>query len=206
MTRVIVYIDGFNLFHGLKNARKESRWPNLYWLDLESLCKKFVKPPKDLLSIKYFTARVKSDPEKSKRQNAYIDALGTLGLVSIIEGRMQAHDGSCDHCNSTFKVWKEKKTDVNIAVSMIVDAYEDNFDEAYLITGDTDLVTPIEAVRNIGKKVFVAAPPHRFTSELKSVSDGLFNISKANLKGSQFDPVLFLENGFRLSKPIKWTK
>ena len=206
VTRVIVYIDGFNLFNGLKSARKDCRWPNFYWLDLQALCKCFVQPPKTLSSVKYFTARVKSDPDKTKRQNAYIDALGTLDLVEIIEGRMQAHDESCDHCHSTFKKWKEKKTDVNIAVSMVVDAYQDNFDEAYLVTGDTDLVTPIKAVRDTGKKVFVAAPPFRFTAELKSVSDGFFKITQAQLRDSQLAPVLFVENGFRLSKPPKWNK
>lgn len=206
MTRVIVYIDGFNLFHGLKSARQEHRWPNFYWLNLEALCESFVTHPKKLMAVKYFTARVRADPEKTRRQNAYIDALGTLTLVDVIEGRMQAHEGSCAHCNTTFKVWKEKKTDVNIAVSMVVDAHEDNFDEAILITGDTDLVAPIKAVKSAGKKIFVAAPPFRFTAELKSVSDGFFKITKSQLRDSQFDPVLFVGNGFKLSKPARWSK
>ena len=37
MDRVAVYIDGFNLYYGLKSKRKGwrgSKWPCYYWLDV----------------------------------------------------------------------------------------------------------------------------------------------------------------------------
>lgn len=52
--RVIVYIDGFNFFYGLKS---EAKWKRFYWLDFVALFEKFMKPNQELLAVKYFSAR-----------------------------------------------------------------------------------------------------------------------------------------------------
>jgi uncharacterized LabA/DUF88 family protein len=61
--------------------------------------------------------------------------------------------------------WKRfywKMTDVNIAVEMLVDAYNNTFDTALLISADSDLTAPLVAIRNLfpGKRVIVAFPPN----------------------------------------------
>ena len=43
-------------------------------------------------------------------------------------------------------------TDVNIATQMIIDAYQDKYDTAMLISGDSDLVPPIKAINENFKK------------------------------------------------------
>ena len=49
---------------------------------------------------------------------------------------------------------EEKGSDVNLATHLISDAYEEAFDVAVLITNDSDLLAPVELVRNrLGKKV-----------------------------------------------------
>jgi len=50
--RVIVYIDGFNLYYGAVRAT-----PALKWLDLESYCK-HLRPHDEIVSIRYFSALV----------------------------------------------------------------------------------------------------------------------------------------------------
>ena len=37
--KVIVYVDGFNFYYGLKS---DHRWKRYYWLDLVSLFEKFI--------------------------------------------------------------------------------------------------------------------------------------------------------------------
>lgn len=68
--RVIVYIDGFNFYYGL---RSDCRWKKYYWLDFVKLFEMFMKPNQELVSVKYFSARVK-DPDKSIRQGALFQA------------------------------------------------------------------------------------------------------------------------------------
>ncbi len=48
--KVIVYVDGFNFYYGLKSDR---RWKRYYWLDLVSLFEKFMRPDQELLKVKY---------------------------------------------------------------------------------------------------------------------------------------------------------
>lgn len=71
----MVYIDGFNLYHGLK-----ARHGRTYlWLDLGTLAHRLLKPGQALAGVKYFTASVRNNPAALARQNAYIGALRQSG-------------------------------------------------------------------------------------------------------------------------------
>lgn len=50
-------------------------------------------------------------------------------------------------CGATWKAFEKKITDVNIAAQMLVDANDDGFDTAFIISGDRDLTTPTQQVR-----------------------------------------------------------
>jgi len=69
-----VYIDGFNLYYGIK------KWPAYKWLNLEDLVDR-VFPNDDIQLIRYFTARVKGkiSPDSPARQQAYLAALSSPG-------------------------------------------------------------------------------------------------------------------------------
>jgi len=58
MQRVIAYIDGYNLYHGLRDSNL--KWA--YWLNLQALMKLFLHPPETLVKTKYFTTIVKDPP------------------------------------------------------------------------------------------------------------------------------------------------
>jgi uncharacterized LabA/DUF88 family protein len=49
--------------------------------------------------------------------------------------------------NRRFETVEEKRTDVNIAVSMLDDAYQDACDQFVLISGDSDLVPGVSTIR-----------------------------------------------------------
>ena len=52
--RVIVYIDGFNFYFGLKSNAK---WKKYYWLDIVKLFEMFMRPNQELVAVKYFSAK-----------------------------------------------------------------------------------------------------------------------------------------------------
>ena len=58
MDRVIVYIDGFNLYFGLKSKG----WRRYFWLNPQKLIENLLKPGQRLVFTKYFTARVNNNP------------------------------------------------------------------------------------------------------------------------------------------------
>jgi hypothetical protein len=54
MDRVIAYIDGYNLYFGLRHKG----WKRFYWTNLAKLAGQFLKPNQSLLETKYFTTKV----------------------------------------------------------------------------------------------------------------------------------------------------
>ena len=63
--RVVAYIDGFNLYFGLR----EAGFGGCRWLNIADLVKSLLKPYQGIQEIKYFTSRVSNDPDKQKRQS-----------------------------------------------------------------------------------------------------------------------------------------
>lgn len=91
MQRVIAYIDGFNLYHGLRSKG----WKRFYWLDLQRLVHLLLKPRQTLIRTKYFTSIVKTPDDKNRRQLAYLDALSTLADFSVHYGHFLSGRVSC---------------------------------------------------------------------------------------------------------------
>ena len=144
--KTIVYVDGFNLFYGLLKGT-----PNL-WLDLELFARSLLTDKYEIAEIKYFTARVRGEPLdaiSANDQYRYLCALANNPIVKIVEGYYKRYRAKMpfakDPCKSCDKVayatvWKveEKKSDVNLAVEMTSDAYENKADAFVLISGDAD--------------------------------------------------------------------
>ena len=58
MERVTVYIDGFNLYYGLR----AKNWQRYYWLDVRRLSEHLLRPNQLLVGVHYFTTKVFRDP------------------------------------------------------------------------------------------------------------------------------------------------
>ncbi len=100
----------------------------------------------------------------------------------------------------------EKMTDVNIAVEMLSDVYQDLFDVAFLVSADSDLTAPIQAIKNLfpEKRVIVAFPPQRHSTQLQRLAHGFLQIGRANLAKSVFPDKVQKADGFILQKPLDW--
>lgn len=61
---------------------------------------------------------------------------------------------------------KEKGVDVHIAVDMVEHAFQRRYDEAILMTGDADLIYPLEMVQSFGLPVHAVFLPNRFSLEI----------------------------------------
>lgn len=199
--RVTVYIDGFNLYFGIV----ESGYTQCKWLNLYSLSKSLLKPSQELIKVKYFTSRVSNDPDKQKRQTTFIEALETIG-IKIYYGSFQSDPIDCRRCGHIWVNYNEKMTDVNIATQMMIDAYQDKYDMAMLISGDSDLVPPIRAIHENfkNKRVFVAFPPKRYNSSIAVVAKGSIIIGRKKLIDNQLPVEITKRDGFILKKPSSW--
>ncbi|HNW31302.1 MAG TPA: NYN domain-containing protein [Caldisericia bacterium] len=201
--RVAAYIDGFNLYFGMKNKG----WRRYYWLNVHLLAKNLLKANQTLILTKYFTSRITtSDSNKFRRQNDYIEALSNIKDLEIYYGKYKIIETICPKCGSKLKTPKEKMTDVNIATHLMKDAYQDIFDAALLITGDSDLVEPVKIISELfpKKRVIVAFPPGRVAIDLKNAVHSSFVVGRKNISISQLDEHVTKEDGCILTRPNEW--
>lgn len=181
--KAFVYIDGFNLFFSLK----KNNWKKYYWLDVVELSSKILRPGHFISSVKYYTARIKKPKEKSERQKTYLSALYTRNFIKIKYGRYQQNVLVCKDCGRAIPVPKEKKTDVNIATEMIMDAITEKCDVQYLLSGDSDLVPPIQKIKEYQPKreiYLICTPkPIIFPVSENAIAKGYENNSNVNVSG-----------------------
>lgn len=212
--RVFAYVDGFNLYFGLRDAGFE----RFLWLDIQLLAENIAHAGQQVVCVKYFTSRIsgpstnsnatqfKQVTAKRERQSRYLDALATRCKIKTYYGQFQDHDVQCRSCNSTWVKQKEKMTDVNIATELIVDAHSDAFDTALLISADSDLVPPVKAVRQLfpKKDVVVWFPPQRNSNSLKLAASSSFHIGKGTVAKSQLPDTVVNSRGHQLVRPPQW--
>ena len=204
--QVAVYIDGFNLFYGMRSKG----WKRYYWLNVYRLAENLLLSGQQLSIVKYFTAPILPDPidpDKDKRQTTYLDALAALPGLYIEKGYYRSRRYQCPSCGAPKTIYEEKTTDVNIAVAMITDAYADEFDTAILVSADGDLVRPVQTVlANFQRKrVVVAFPPDRKSFDLRNNATAYFTIGRGVIAKSQLPNQLLGSNGHVLHRPLSWT-
>jgi uncharacterized LabA/DUF88 family protein len=212
--RVIAYVDGFNLYFGMRDAGLRA----CYWLDLVAMVASLLKPHQTLLHTKYFTARIDGARpgdtpaqalkrnEKRKRQGTYLDALDTLVNLSVYEGHYLLKPVTCRACGASFQRAEEKMTDVYIATELLTDTFLDNYDLAIVVSGDTDLVPPIRAIRSYfpHKHVVACFPPRRANNHLRKICNGYMDLFPNTLTANQLPDPVVTAAGVSLSKPAKW--
>jgi len=202
--RVIAYVDGFNLYFGLKQAG----WKRYYWLNIKKLVTRLLKENQQLTLTKYFTARISGPPDKQKRQSVFLEALSTLKDLKIYYGHYLSSSITCNKCGRHWLHFEEKMTDVNIATEMLTDAFEDKFDTAILISADSDLVPPIKTIKRLypKKRIVVFFPPKRFSTHIKNSADIQLSIGRGSLVKSQFPDSVRKSHDVILEKPAEWRK
>ena len=196
-----VFVDGFNLYHGIH----EQSGRKLLWLDLWALSQSLLKPDQTLVSVRYFTARVRNDPAGAARQSVYLGALRSVG-VRVVEGRFQEKDQACHRCGSMWRSYEEKESDVNLCVYLMEAARLNEFDVALIVSGDSDMVPAVSAVRRMNPRLRLVAafPPARFSDELKRAVDASLHIGGDKVRHAQLPPTVS-RDGKDWSRPTYWT-
>lgn len=163
MERVTFYIDGFNFYYGLKTEKNISpQWGKSYWIDLVKLCSQFLGSNQTLEKVIYFTASP-LNKDASQRQSAFLNANKALNpnTFEVVRGKYMPKIVKCPNCHYSIMKPEEKKTDVNISIRMIGDCIQDKTDRIVLVSGDSDLIPPIEFITTNypDKKMRVFFPP-----------------------------------------------
>jgi uncharacterized LabA/DUF88 family protein len=200
--RVLGFVDGFNLYFGIREAGYRS----LLWLDVSRLVVGLCKQGQTCVGTRYFTARITGPGPKRERQKTLLEAYETLPDLRVHFGHYLTSLKRCSSCGARWNVSSEKMTDVNIAVELLSGAFLNEFDTALVVSADSDLAPAVEkTIQLFGKRVVMAFPPRRHSSLLIKSATGYFHISRAKLAQSQLPATITKPDGYLLRRPSSWT-
>jgi uncharacterized LabA/DUF88 family protein len=212
--RVAAYIDGFNLYYGMK-----SRFGRRYmWLDVVEMIRQ-LRPSDDVGVVRYFTAIVRDEPLAAANQTTYLRALKARNgaHLDIHVGRFKQRTiGRCKVCRqdylcacpTTYVSYEEKETDVALGVAMVEDAARGIGEMTVLVSADSDLIPAIEATKRIDatRPIYLAMPPSRARGASRFQGIGIFGVSKPALRAAQMpDVVTDPATGLSYVRPAKWS-
>ncbi|WP_290856133.1 NYN domain-containing protein [Hamadaea sp.] len=210
---VTAYIDGFNLYYGMKSAYRRK----YMWLDVVELVRQ-LRPNDQVQVVRYFTAIVKGEPAAAANQTTYLDALSTHNgaLVDVRVGRFKIKTiGRCKVCRkeflcacpTTYQTYEEKETDVALGVAMVEDAALGIGDISLLISADSDMLPAVRSLQRIApsRPVYVALPPSNQPRARAIRGAGVFYIRESALSGAQLPPAVNGSTGRKYSRPAKWS-
>lgn len=200
-SRVHMFIDGFNLYHAVMN---DSTLRQYRWLNFRKLGESLIPKREELSRVFYFTAFYPGDSAKRVRHQTFIDAQRLHGVETVL-GAFRRKDKFCAHCKRTFSGYEEKETDVNIVSMLFRTAINDEFDKAMILSGDSDLVPAIQALKASfpQKELEVVFPPHRVSKHLKMVADRHMRLKEKHLASNQF-PNQIIMGDVTILKPAQW--
>ena len=183
-TRAIVFVDGNNWYHGLKNAGVHNIGDLNYRKISQKLC-----GPRIWCGLRYYVGKVENSGNTRlySEQRAFVDRLRKSDpKISVHFGRLEPRNNenqlSLDLLNYvdtnattlgtivsqslrdlarthlTTRYMVEKAVDVMLAVDLVTLAQSAQYDVAYILSADGDYTHAVEFVRSLNKKVFVAHP------------------------------------------------
>jgi uncharacterized LabA/DUF88 family protein len=213
MNRVSFIVDGFNLYHSVREAAKDIESlgglkVSTKWLNIKKLCSLYlphihgvVKEKTMLGKIYYFSAfayHIETyDPDVVNRHKKFIKCLEDTG-VSVEISRFKQKEINCNAergCRKKFFKYEEKETDVAIAVKLLKIFFNDECDTVVIVTGDTDIAPAVTTSKRLfpTKNIIFAFPYKRKNKELSQLAPGSFKIKSEQYVKNQFsDPIDYL--------------
>lgn len=175
--RVIIFIDGSNFYHMLKDTFGDSK--KLIDFDFNAFARFLVNGRKHIRTY-YYSAPLdkKRDEETYSKQQRFFEKLKKLPDFELILCRMQKrkYEGET--------LYQVKEDDIHIAVDMVKFAYNNAYDTAILVSTDGDFIPAVNAVKEKGKRVENIGFDVKFSWHLKQKCDRFSQLSKKDL--SQF--------------------
>jgi uncharacterized LabA/DUF88 family protein len=169
----MVFIDGSNLYHSLKNIFQRTD------IDIGKFCEKLLEKRR-LVRIYYYNAIVgmKQEPERFRHQQAFFNSVKQIPYLEMRLGRLV-------YTNDWPQMPPyEKGIDIMLTTDLLTHSFRRNYDIAILVAGDTDYVGAIQAVKNNGQNMEVALFGADTSSrDLRDVADRILDIDVRFLKG-----------------------
>jgi uncharacterized protein (TIGR00288 family) len=178
--RAILFIDGNNWYHACRNCGLS----DLFALDYAKISTKLIGP-RSWLGTRYYIGALKQHHLGHREQRQFLSRIqnqdsritvhygrieerpaeNELAKVllsyagnAVLDASVRADLEQMARQHKMISMLKEKAADVMLAVEMYRLAVNNEYDAGYLLSADGDFTPAVEAVRDLGKRVYCASP------------------------------------------------
>jgi len=166
--RVAIFIDGSNLYHALRSNLGH------YDLNFAGFASKLCGS-RGLFRTYYYN--VLQDPiqwpDSYREQQEFLDILRKTPYLEVRLGSTKVTQG----------IPVEKGIDIMLATDLLYFAWNDFYDVAMLVSGDSDFAYALQAVKNMGKHVEVAYFEKGISKDLLDVADNRYLLNRSFFSG-----------------------
>lgn len=192
-----VYFDGFNLYEAINQMKK----PHLKWTSLRALSERFCrKYGASLETVVFCTALREGEGAAKERHKTFNTAQKAHGVRVVPGHYMVPRSGGKP---------QEKQSDINLALSVMLDAEDGLIDVAIVVSADSDQAATAKHFRKRHpKKYFVTvAPPNRAVSEkVEAYAHDGFTITPADLEACSLGPAVIGKSGRPIPRPTEYVR
>ena len=143
--RVAIFIDGGNFYYKLKDLQIKNKSKFDYRKLAEWLAR-----DRMIVHASYYVGVVRAKPNDAKAQKLRAGQVGLFNFLRSPKQNFVIQKGFLMENNGKYH---EKGVDVQLAVDLLVGAYENTYDTAIILSSDTDLIPAIKKVKELGKSV-----------------------------------------------------
>lgn len=187
------------------------RLDNRVTVHLGSFLNKTIDRPLERLNIADCTCHWTGGPQLVQ-PNTYdiVDARGDRRYLPVYDFSSQSIPAPKNpYVFARVHTREEKGSDVNLAAQMLHRAWKNEYEQAIIVSNDSDLCEPIRIVRDeLKKNVTICFIPQKrhgtsVSSRLKNSASGVLNLSWSDLRRNQF-PDSIQDRQEVIYKPLNW--
>jgi uncharacterized LabA/DUF88 family protein len=174
--RVAVFIDGNNFYFGLRKLYGKNK--SLKNFDFKQFSQ-FLAGKEKVVGIYYYNALLdrENNPDKYNSQKEFFEELKKIPNFNLVLCKLLKR--TITGTNKVYYIIKED--DINMAVDMVENAYDNNYDVAVLVSGDGDFVPAVRSVKKKNKSVKNVYFKNSSSRNLKNFCDESLELTKENL-------------------------
>lgn len=151
--KIFIIIDGNNFYHRLKETfQSETKLLDFRYQDFAN----WLAAGREIIQKKYCVGAVRAKPDDKKGQEMRSNQQKLFAKL-----RKDGWFLEYGYLLNTDGKYHEKGVDVQIAVDLLIGAYEDLYDTAILVSSDTDLIPALKKAREMKKKIEYVGFSHR---------------------------------------------
>lgn len=174
MTKIMIFVDGSNLYWSFRNWIKATS-SNPAVCNVKKMVE-LLTENRELIRA-YFFCSIKPSKKQDNQLNKATTFLNWLKLSGIeaVSYPLKVRDEQfqCPRCGLRWKerLSVEKGVDVALVTKLLALGFKGGFDTAIIVSGDADYIEAVKEVKNLGRRIEVAAFKDSASKELVEAAD-----------------------------------